>query len=319
MKKILLLTLVAVIAIFACTDTTSSNRYTQNTYYVVTGNLYEGQTVSLENAIWVGRSISVNNGNPLDMVVNNALVKIFDFENNEYALTFGAEFEEDGDIKSIGYYDESQQLIIEAGKKYKLEVVVPNSQNEAVMDTIRAETTVPDKAELVSNDAFTTNIDDIMNVSLDYDKAGSEYPIKFKVENEDPKYMYYKFYCLEEWDKVEVIQSILGKDSFEDEEDYESPINNGYPRQLSYLYEYLPELDEEGNYCILNEGYRGSILFRGRFMFSAYSIDENFYKYLYKSNENYKEGGIVGGYGYFGSVSGSVFYTNVFKNDWKCM
>jgi hypothetical protein len=65
------------------------------------------------------------------------------------------------------------------------------------------------------------------------------------------------------------------------------------------------------NYIVLRD-YRQAFVFFGNYKVSAYITDDNYYRYKYMP-EGYLYGGVQNALGYFGSASGSVFYTKVVK------
>ncbi len=83
------------------------------------------------------------------------------------------------------------------------------------------------------------------------------------------------------------------------------------PRKMKFWYSYQPSLYEETDmFLITDRGYKASFIFYGRYEIQVYSIDENYYKYLYNTN-GFLHGGIENGFGYFGSVSGGKLFTKI--------
>ncbi len=307
MKYITIATaIVLALAILSCEGPTSSERYDEDYYYIIAGALMEGQPMSLDNAIYVGRTIKPGS-DILDAFIDDADVTIYDDEGNSYPLEFGFNFGNDLDSLKIGYFNED--LIPEAEHTYRIELCVPTAQDSTIIDTVWAETTVPKTISIDLGTAFTTNPDSVDNYQLAWETAGSEHPLIIETSDAEPVVIYSKFYCLEEWNTVRMVKPIFGQDTFDEEVDYDDPSNH-YPRLLSDFGEFLPDANGNG-YSVSYSFYQALLVFYGGYEIKIHSIDQNFYKYLYKPESNYQYGGVHGGYGYFGSVCGVTIYTTV--------
>jgi len=307
MRTTLLIIVAGIIALAltSCEDYTGPSRWNEAPYYVITGNLHQGEPITLDTAIFVGRTVSANGGNLQDMLVLDAQVIVRDLTDHSVdSLVFDYE-ETDDDVK-IGYIDPDQSFIPQVRHRYRIVALIPGEA-----DSVWAETVVPDPITLLPDDAFATNPDAEYPL-LKWETANVEHPLRVQTVGDSVSYMYFKFYCLEEYSKnLEYTISYMG-DHPESEDDYEDP-TYGWPRKIEYFWRYQPQLDEnDGNYYILDRGYKANIWFYGRYSVTIYHIDENYYNYLYKP-EGYRFGGVQNGVGWFGSVCGGTMYTHVVK------
>ncbi len=95
-----------------------------------------------------------------------------------------------------------------------------------------------------------------------------------------------------------------------DQESYENEMT-GSPRRGFGYYQYKP-VAEDGGYFVEIGFNQLSYTFYGQYRTTVYSIDDNYYSYLYKY-EGYKHGGVHNGYGYFGSANGQQMWSKVIK------
>ncbi len=298
---------ITVLAILSCEGPTSSARYDEDHYYIIAGSLEENQPLSIDNAIYVGKTIKPGE-DLLSAYITNAEVTITDDLGNSYPLAFRINFGSDFDSLKVGYVNEN--LIPQAEHTYRIEMRVPSEQDSTVIDTVWAETTVPKAITIDLDTCFTTNPDSVDNYQLVWETAGSDHPMIIRTTDGETVYLYSKFYCLEEWNSVRMVKPLFGQDTFDEEDEYDDPSTH-YPRLITNFSEYMPEVDGEGGYRIFNPFYQAMIAFYGAYEIKISSIDDNFYKYLYKPESNFEYGGIHGGYGYFGSRSGMTIYTTV--------
>ena len=312
MKHILLF-IIPIIIFTSCDQLVSPRRYKEEYYYVITGRLYENEAITPENAIFVGKTILADGGNIEEFVISDAQVKIIDLENE---VVFPLQFIIDltSNPINLGYFDPTGSLIPQALKSYRIEAVLVDSINYA-QDTLWAEATVPKPIEIeIDTTAFTADTTLTGWPELVYDTANIDHPLTIKAEDQQTMNLYFRFFCLESWEDAIYTIEYMGNDSPEDEEEYEDP-NTGFPRKIEYFNLYEPELDlQSGNYYVIDRGYKGAIIFYGRYSITVYNIDDNFFKYLYKP-EGYNFGGINGGIGYFGAVSGNTVYTKVIEGN----
>ena len=301
MKTLILLILILLI-LGGCDNFTSSARYTKDEY-VITGLLYKGLPVEY---IFIGKTISPYNDFYPDMNVPDADVVIKEFAgetlNDSIPLIY-FQLED-----SIGVYldpdiliDPSSAKTISADYTYRIEVRIDGT-------LVSAETEIPEPIAFVDDPAFTEDSTAVFP-QLDIDTADNEHPLKIQSQNTEPINLLYRFYCLLDFeDHPQYIISFGDHDTPEDEEEYENPAD-GFPRRIEFFGQYQPS-EENGNFFVTESAYSGAIVFYGDYEISVFSVSENYYNYLYKT-DGFKHGGIVNGYGYFGAVSGVNVYTEV--------
>ena len=299
MKYILILLLCMIL--FSCTDYTTGRRF-QDDYLVIGGMIYAGETITSDNLIVVSRSISLNGGNITDFIVSDAIVFIEDIETKEIQdLSFTADITS----RKFGYYDSSNSFLIESGKTYKLTAIIDQ-------DTVFALTTVPLPFELLENEGYTADVNGSFPIMI-HQEIDELYPIEIKVDRQENTVIFLEYYCLEEWNNA--IYTIFDYLGFSEQipntpEDYESTMS-GYPRRNTDMDTFFPSnINEE--YIIRIPFNQFNFLFYGRYKVTTMKIDENYFKYNYKS-QGYFHGGVVGGIGYFGSGSKQTRYTYVVK------
>ncbi len=294
--KIFLLIFLTILLFGGCDDFTSSARYTKDEY-VITGLLYEGFPVQF---IFVGKTISPYTDTYTDMNVPDAQVVIKEFAGKALRDSIPLVYFQLED--SIGVYiDPSAQKIISAEYTYRIEASI----NETF---IFAETEIPQPITFMEDTAFTEDSTAVFP-QLDIDTADSEHPLVIQTPDDDPVNLLFRFYCLVDFeDEPQYIISFGNQDSPESEEQYEHP-NDGFPRKIEYFGKFLPSA-ESGDYFVTESSYSGAIVFYGEYRISIFSLSENYYNYLYKT-DGFKHGGIWNGYGYFGAVSGVNVYTEV--------
>ncbi len=297
--QILFILLAVVMLLTSCSDFTSEPRYTKERY-VVTGMLYTGQGITMENPISVGNTFNANGGNIQNIAIDSASVRIIDTTDNNkiYPLTFGFDLL---NLK-IGYYEPSGDLIVSAGHTYKLEAVIG-------ADTVSAVTTVPDSIRVVENAGYSfENIQPYQ--TMKYDLVDLDYKTWIETFTPANINIWVEYYCLDEWNEVEYTMPFGNITKPEDEEEYEN-MTDGSPRKHTGYYQYKPVL-QDGKYLVSLGFTQLSYAFYGNYRVKVYSIDQNYYSYLYKP-EGYRFGGIKNGYGYFGSANGQELWTKIIE------
>ncbi|MCD4818786.1 MAG: DUF4249 domain-containing protein [Candidatus Cloacimonetes bacterium] len=303
-KNILILGLV--LLLISCDDLTSGKRFTEQ-YYTLTGLLIEGETVSTENYIFLGRTIEAEGGNLSDIYIDDAQVKLINQTlNDTIFLTFF--YEVSIETFKFGYYDAAEQMIINAGHSYRIEAEIP--EQDGSNGFVWSETTIPSEIILnPDNDESFTDNPELIFPTLSYETANTEHPLTIQASSIDVISLLFQFYCLEDYKDAIFVHDFHGSEEHpETPEDYEHP-QTGMPRKIKWFFKYQPEFVNNA-YYIYDRGYRSNLVFYGRYEIKVLSIDENYYQYLYKV-DGYKYGGIQNGYGYFGSASGGKLYTKV--------
>lgn len=315
MKYIIIITAIAMLILTACEDNTSGVRYENDSYLILIGSLRDGEPVGPENPVFLGQTIPADGGNLADMTLpETADVVIHDLSNDQsYPLIpFGVVPDTlSGDSLYVyfdpNFMDSGNALIPQPGVTYRIEAVTPT-------DSVWAETTMPARITLEENAGYTFEFpqNDAGFPTMSYEVINQEHPLMIHSDSGEEHRMLFRFYCLEEFeDQPEYINKILDQpDSPEEPEQYEDPYN-GSPRKIRWYNLYKPRPDN-GGYVIREAGYKSAFVFYGKYKVSVFSIDENYYKYLYKS-EGYDWGGIHNGKGYFGSMSGQEMYTKIIE------
>ncbi len=287
------------LTLMGCEDYTSGSRHKKDTYKFIYGKLIHGEPINGMNNIKVSNSIKLPSTiHIFDLFDSLATVQVKEIETgNAVDLMFAIEYG--------GYIDPTESLIPQAGNTYELSVVTGT-------DSLWAVTTVPDSIFLeLDTSVYKDSQDELDGVEMEFSKIATDYPFNIITQNNESIELHSYFYCLDEWDEVMYIENdFVDSDSLESEEDFEDELT-GYPRKTQNLYTMKPELLDDNYYNIKFDFFKDSFVFTGRYYIRVHSIDENYYKYLYKP-DGYKFGGINGGaYGYFGSATGKEFYTKV--------
>ena len=304
----LILVAAAALLLVACEDFVGPSRWNNEFYYIITGNLVDGQPITLDRPIFVGRTINVNGGNPNEMFILDATVVVRELGPDNTAvlsdtLSFSV-YNPTGDLNDmkVGYVDPDSSFIPQAGKTYQVAVYIPEEA-----DSIWARTTVPSHMEVMPDEAFTFD-ETATYPTLKWDTANIEHPLRIQAQNDEMCYMYFRFYCLEDFaSEPQYTIDFMGMDDTpEDEDEYDDM------RETAWVSRYQPEQREDQNYYIEDRGYKANIWFYGDTEIDIYSIDENYWQYNYKP-EGYRYGGVNNGLGYFGSLSGQKMYTRVIE------
>lgn len=146
-----------------------------------------------------------------------------------------------------------------------------------------------------------------------YELINDDYPVFCRFDNDDVVYSYYNFYCMEDFSTdLEFTVPFMDYTHLEEEDEgaYNNPMEKNF-RESNMLWRYIPQHFVD-DYILLNDYYANGFTFYGKYRLTIYSVDLNFYTYKYHS-ESYFHGGINGGIGYFGTVSGEDYYTEVVK------
>lgn len=301
MKKYLFIILVALV-LTSCLEFTSPDRYTKKQYYL-TGLLNQGSVIDFDNPILIGKTIPVEGGSLSDLFILDAEVMIYEYNlENQPTNSVQLDFSFDPETEKAGYVDLEQMLEIQSGFRYDI-IAVVNEQ-----DTISASTVVPESITILPDPTGYTDAPEAERFpEMIYDYIDRDHPIQIQTETNDVFPLYAEFYCLEEWYVAEWVRP-FDSDNPEDEEEYEST-SNGSPRKIVSFYPFQPE-----NNLVNYQFYQSAFVFYGRYQVTINAMDDNYYHYLYKP-EGYNHGGIYGGIGYFGSVSGKKLYTKIIEDE----
>ena len=297
--KIYLLTICAMIIIIftSCMDATSGRRFEKD-YIVVAGSIYSGEPIYNYPLIIGKTSDLVNNLNLLDLVILHADVTIEEVESRDSTvLRFN--------LPKRGYVDETKAFIISAGKTYRLTVRIGD-------DVVWAQTTVPNEFELIDfQDSYTYDSDRLYFPKVIHSEIDLKHPLRMLVPNRRETQIRIEYFCLEEYEDAYIVypfSDYLG-DRPENKEDYDG---NEYDPGFRKNIEISSLFPNEENIMTI-PFHQLQFRFYGDHKITINIIDENFYKYRYKS-QGYFHGGIsTGGIGYFGSATSHVVYTRVVR------
>lgn len=301
MKIIKILSLlILTIALASCDNLTSGKRFNKD-YIVLSGTIFANETITLENPIFIGSTVDVNSGNITDFLYHDAIVYIKDTETNQKQyLSFG--FNQTDKGYNIGYFDPTNSFLIESGKTYRLTAFVG-------ADSIWAETTVPDDFTVLENQGYTDDAN-AQYPSMAHKDIDDLYSLEISVSKLEETRINVEYFCLEDWRNAYFVLNDFMGDKPEKETDYENTMN-GFPRRNVDFYTYFPRhINDE--FLIKIPFNQVNYIFYGKHRVTVQVIDENSYKYKYKS-QGYFNGGVKNGIGYFGSAARKILYTNVTK------
>jgi hypothetical protein len=129
-----------------------------------------------------------------------------------------------------------------------------------------------------------------------HDEIASAFPIL--VTCRDPAQIaLVDVWCAEKYYNARWVHKIGTSDYPSDDQEYGG--DNGPPRHISAYFRF-EELDRLGDAYEI-DFYGAMMAFYGEYQVGVYSIDENYYNYLYRDNPEHS-GGIHGGIGVFGSA-----------------
>jgi len=299
MKKFIILALISIFLLIACSDNTAPRRYSELSYYLC-GILEAGYYVDTDHPILFGKTKDIGMIDS-EIAIEDAAINLYEITDDQITQSVNLQWNASAD----GYIDQDGQLPINAGSKYRIEVNYNDTQ-------IYGETAVPSEIS-VYGDSLVSGIpawndypaDDQWS-ELKLEEANSIHPIQIRTRNNEEFNLLTEFYCLEEYWEAEYTYPPSDNYFPEDAQEYMGDVRQ-YPRRNMGYYMYQPD-----NLMVDFNSYQSSLLFYGKTEVSVYSIDNNYLKYLYKS-DGYTQGGIIGGIGIFGSKSGKKLYTRVIK------
>jgi hypothetical protein len=241
---------------------------------VVFGYLYVGEPVSGLGGIHLGRTMPVDEHYDVGQAaILNAFVTL---------RADSAVLADTLPRMGTGVYG-NPAVIIRAKTTYHLEIRVDGK-------TITATTTTPAAFE-------TPREPRVMAAGVMRQSAiADSFPIV--VACPDPGQIFLvDVWCAEDWQNARFIHRIGGEDTPQSYDEYGGA--NGEPRHIAAYFR-LRECPQS------NEGYRVSFYgdmmwFYGQYRVGVFSIDENYYNYLYRDHPE-RSGGINGGIGVFGSA-----------------
>jgi len=314
MKAYIFLLLVITLILSACGEYVSSPRFTQ-TFYTVNATLKSGNTIWMDNPVWIGKSLSISQLSTMDLFVPDAHVRILQTAPNGDTLSFPLMPWSQTDPEShmsITFYVDPAGHIIQPGHTYRIDIDILDYEKH-----IYAETTVPPAVQVIPNfnysppegQGFTTDPND-NTTSMPYSQVDVHYPVTIGVNGPQSVYYSVDIYCREPFStQLEFTNPMFGQTYAPEElEDEYNEAQDGSVRRISIMSKFIPRQHTDGNWYVSLTDYKTAIVFYGRYRFTAQVFDENLYKYKYMI-EGYFHGGVHNALGCFGSSSGGLLYT----------
>ncbi len=249
---------------------------------VVFGHLFVGEAVSVENAIHVSEV------RPID--------EYFDPEEagvTEARVTLQRRGSEPDTLALVrpGCYA-NPAVVIEPRTTYDLRILIPGR------DPISASTTTPW--------AFETHREPrVLPETMRLEAIPDSFTIAVTCPDPEQTFLV-DVYCEEYWPDARYVDPAGSHDRPSDYEEYGN--DNGEPRRI-FAYVRMKSMESEGADRVVNF-YDGMMVFYGRYTVSCLTIDDNYYRYLYRDHPE-ENGGIAGGIGVFGSACRKRFRVRV--------
>ncbi|MCB5262384.1 MAG: DUF4249 domain-containing protein [Candidatus Cloacimonetes bacterium] len=310
MKNIIII-LLALLLLSGCTDFTAGPRF-EGDVYAIAGLLVAGEAITADYPVYLSKSADIASFDPLDIFVMEADIQIFELDTGKsWSLSPMLDFEE----LKVKWIDPARN-IIQPEHSYRIQVQVPGYEK-----LISAETTVPPET-ILNPDYYGHNVEgEGYGLSLQtmgelpFDEADLRYPLALNTLDKAGTFNYQaELYCLEPFStELEFTTPIFGltHPSAELEDAYNRSGEGMRRIQFMGRFSSSVQPEYEDSYILVKD-YRQGFIFYGRYMASAYIIDNNLYRYNYMP-EGYLYGGVHNALGYFGSASGGVMYVKVVK------
>ncbi len=319
MKYILLLLSLFVLLLTACSDFTAPKRY-QADQYTLSAILVAGSTISFDNPVIIGKSVDLDHLNSPDMFVHNAHVRMTE----SYLGTVINEFDLQpfsivlpNTTDSITFYIDPAEHVIQPTHTYHIEVTI-----DGYSKTISAETTVPKMSQLntdfyhwnVPGQGYTTTLSDTLPV-IPYKRIDLDYPVALQVDGIQAANTLVELFCMEEFsDSLEFTTHFFGQVHPPESMRSDYYASSGETiRRINFMARLQSGQFDDGNYYLLLQDYKVGFIFYGRYMVTAYTIDDNYYYYKFMP-DGYFHGGVQNALGCFGSKSGGTMYTKIVKS-----
>ena len=317
---ILILILTTLLILTGCEKSISGPRFNGDTYSLA-GLLVAGSPIDAQNPVYITKSSTIEDFNFLELFVFDAEITIFELDAADTTATLLLEPILDlgtGDslpIPKIKYVDPTGH-IIKAGTKYRIEARIPGYDK-----LIWAETTVPGLAEPVT-DFLSQNLpgegyslNPATTDSIPYPNLDLRYPLALNTGDFSGTInLFVEVFCMEEFSTdLEWTIPIFGITNPDSSIAWIYNSSGDSMRRITVLAQYQARFfnAQGGNFAVLSN-FAQDIAFFGRYRFTIYSVDDNFFRYKY-SVEGYLNGGVHNALGYFGSAAGGKLYTRVVK------
>jgi hypothetical protein len=164
--------------------------------------------------------------------------------------------------------------------------------------TLAAATTTPDSITFLRQPA-------VAPAAMPYAAIADSFPIV--VSGPDPnRILWLDLYCLEPRENAYYVHPLAGHEVPKNEAEYGSP--DGPPRHLFALVRLGDLAPTTGGRRV--DFYGDLMAFYGRYQVALFAVDDNEYQWLHRDQPE-RHGGIVGGIGVFGSVSGRTWIVEI--------
>ncbi|MBN2417018.1 DUF4249 family protein [bacterium] len=185
------------------------------------------------------------------------------------------------------FYNES--LYIRSGYTYRLQITTPDRQ-------VSAETTVPESLRVTS-----ALKDDSINV-VSPDRLSQRVPLYLE-HGDSEQLIVVDMNCRETWETAEYINPFFGRTRPGSDAEFGGGEDTP-PKHITAVgrFREMGDIDPDGG-CTIS-WYSSMIAFYGSYTLTVAAIDDNYHRYLTRTSHPEMEGGIQGGIGVFGSLSG---------------
>ncbi len=295
----------------SCTKFIAPERF-EGEVYSLAGLLVAGKPISVQNPVYITRSTTIEDFNPLSLFVDDAIVTVKDLSNPDQWML--SAYPDMAEFK-VKYIDNANN-IIQAGHRYRIEIEIPGHAQ-----LITAETTVPAQAQLVpdymQNNVPTEgySLTETPVTTMKYNDIDSKYPLALNTGSFSGACNFMaEMYCLEEFStELEFTNPVFGIEHPDAEMEDSYNAGGESIRRIQFIGRYVskPQNGLPDNYLLVKD-YRQAYVFFGRYRTTLWIADDNYYKYTYMP-EGYFHGGVHGGLGFFGSVAGGTMYAKIVK------
>ncbi|OQY27355.1 MAG: hypothetical protein B6244_10865 [Candidatus Cloacimonetes bacterium 4572_55] len=310
MRRQFYIVLLIILSVFAgCSNDSGDPDYREE--LVIFGYLFVDEAVTPENAIFVGKTLPIDEYYEQSRsALSGAIVQL---ENEDASESFLLT-EEDPQNRP-GFYSNSD-VVIESQTHYRLTVETADQSKSAfsqtftpyLMEMIEEPSYIPKELIFDEDDELlpTDTVPD--SLTMVFDDIPDYHRIVFRCSDPtEEQICLVDIYCLEKWQDAHYIYVLNDHDQPEDEEEYEGQGSEEPRHTMGYLR--LENFDEENGDYVFN-WYGGMFAFWGRYELGLYTIDDNYYNFLYKTNPE-QNSGIEGGIGVFGSACRQVYYLKI--------
>ncbi len=257
------------------------------------GFLWANEYLDLDHALMINYTLPIEAYYEIDnATISNVKVTLTDLSTNKIF-----QLQESADKPGF-YFNDS--VLIKPKTSYFLKV-------ETADKIVTATTTVPPVLNL-ETELSADSVNYVYRNNLGYSK-----PIKLECENEE-QIIYVDMFCNESWENAEYIYPFSPDSRFpQKREEYDGGVN-GEPRHIQAFMKLRDLVTEDYPNQYVIYWYASMIVFYGSNTMQVLAIDDNYHRYLYQEHP-VLSGGIEGGIGVFGSVSGEKYDLFVMKAD----